>query len=145
MDLTKLTARLDEDERQAAVMADMLERQNQGGWVSSGGPGGNGGGGYGGGVGGRGGDEGSVTVGGNGGVATGGRGGGGGHTAVTVNTLWMPDKVRRVIAAQRRILERHSSCTSGTGYCQDGGHGDDDGCAELDDLAAMLLDPEPGH
>ena len=44
------------------------------------------------------------------------------------------------IKAQRRTLARHASCGYGTGYCDDGGHGWDDGpsygCSDLADLAA---------
>lgn len=40
-----------------------------------------------------------------------------------------------------RILERHAVCGCGSGYCDDGGHGfDDGGCGDLSDLAAVWSD-----
>jgi hypothetical protein len=49
-----------------------------------------------------------------------------------------PARVLDEVDAKRRTLTRHASCGTGTGYCDDGGHGWDEigGCADLADLAA---------
>lgn len=57
-----------------------------------------------------------------------------------------PARALRKLAVRRRILARHGNCGTGTGYCDDGGHGleaDDgtpSGCADLYDLAGIWDD-----
>lgn len=56
-----------------------------------------------------------------------------------------PKDVIADLDAKVAIVNRHSACGSGSGYCDDGGHGWDDvaggGCADLADLAQ----PFAGH
>jgi hypothetical protein len=53
-----------------------------------------------------------------------------------------PDDVLADCDAKLAIVTRHSACGSGSGYCDDGGHGWDDieggGCPDLADLAQQF-------
>ncbi|MFI7615101.1 DUF6221 family protein [Nonomuraea terrae] len=58
-----------------------------------------------------------------------------------------PARVLREVAAKRSILDRHKSCGTGVGYCDDGGHGPSvedseafTGCSDLKDLATPYAD-----
>lgn len=56
-----------------------------------------------------------------------------------------PARVVREVEAKRRIVERHAQCGTGSGYCDDGGHGIDGvGCPDLLDLA-VPFSAEPGY
>src|SRR5881398_3489394 len=57
---------------------------------------------------------------------------------------WMPDAWTRErglaeCEAKRKIVELHQQCGSGTGYCDDGGHGYDpgEGCGTLAGVVAV--------
>lgn len=58
-----------------------------------------------------------------------------------------PAKMLAECEAKRRIVKRHTKCGTGSGYCDDGGHGWVDaaepGCADLADLALPYAD-HPG-
>lgn len=52
-----------------------------------------------------------------------------------------PSRVLARCKADRRIVELHQGCGYGTGFCDDGGHGwDDGGCANLALLALPYAD-----
>ena len=50
---------------------------------------------------------------------------------------WDPARVLADVAAKRAIVDMHETCGTGSGYCDDGGHGYSDGlgCGILDYLA----------
>lgn len=55
-----------------------------------------------------------------------------------------PARVLADVDAKRRTVDRHAQCGTGSGYCDDGGHGWDGGdvlgCADLADLALPYAD-----
>jgi hypothetical protein len=65
-------------------------------------------------------------------------------TGMYVAKLSDPSRVLREVAVLRSILNRHTSCAGGIGYCQDGGHGWESPagamCGDLLDLAVMWDD-----
>lgn len=62
-----------------------------------------------------------------------------------------PVRARRQAQTYRRMLSRHSSCGTGVGYCDNGGHGVEAhenngqrGCGDLFDLAS-IYSHRPGY